>query len=546
MELKQKNILLSRLITEYLKNYQYMLFLLLCTVASYTYFLTNYSISIDDLSGDRYYYGELFAQGRFTSTIIRHLFGFIDNSVWLIDFIGIVCLALSAIIFCVLFDRYIETKSKVPQIVFSCLFITSPIYVEIFPYTGCTLSIGGGCVLVALALWFVTVFFNTGKKINFLYSSLLIVFATSWYESLLVIYYGAVFALLILKTINSNVKISIKTTFINGLKFATPLVIGIIFEFLISKVIILILGIEPSDNSANTSYIFSDVHLSPVGFLCEIGYKYILCSLRYLPITLLNIAFVVGLILCISLSLSKKTRKLKNSLNIVLLFLGLYSSVFILSIIRFCAADYRMSQIVAFFTAFMAFILIHFICLLEKKRILKVCVSLSMSLAVILQISNTNFWFNLDIQRYNEEKMVVQQIGYTLYQEYDTNKPVVFVGKYELSDSIKEKVFAKKDLLYYFLQYIGLENVEQNSDFSDEYSNAQITETIVNSYITWGVSAFDEVNTELLKFFSYHGYELKQGTKEMYQEALVYSEDMPEWPCSGSIVDKGEYIIVNF
>lgn len=100
--------------------------------------------------------------------------------------------------------------------------------------------------------------------------------------------------------------------------------------------------------------------------------------------------------------------------------------------------------------------------------------------------------------------------------------------------------------LYYFLQYIGLENVEQSSDFSDEYSNAQITETIVNSYITWGVSAFDEVNTELLKFFSYHGYELKQGTKEMYQEALVYSEDMPEWPCSGSIVDKGEYIIVNF
>ena len=41
----------------------------------------------------------------------------------------------------------------------------------------------------------------------------------------------------------------------------------------------------------------------------------------------------------------------------------------------------------------------------------------------------------------------------------------------------------------------------------------KINETNVASYLTWGVEAFGEPNTEVLKFFSYLGYELKQGNE---------------------------------
>ena len=64
--------------------------------------------------------------------------------------------------------------------------------------------------------------------------------------------------------------------------------------------------------------------------------------------------------------------------------------------------------------------------------------------------------------------------------------------------------------------------------------------------LPWGVTAFGEVNTELLKFFSHEGFDFKQGTEEMYDEALVYAKSMESWPQLGAIVDMGEFILVNF
>lgn len=144
---KHQGVKLISLIYEYISNLKYIIFLLLSLVSSYTYFLTNYSVSIDDFCGDRYYFGQLFAQGRMTSTLIRHIFGLINNNYWFIDFIGIVFLGLSAIVFCIVFDRVIKTKSMIPQVVFSCLLVTSPLHTEIFSYTGCTLAVGGGFFL---------------------------------------------------------------------------------------------------------------------------------------------------------------------------------------------------------------------------------------------------------------------------------------------------------------------------------------------------------------------------------------------------------------
>ena len=69
--------------SKYMRDIGYSLPLLVCLVATYGYFLTHYSVSIDDLSGDRYYFGELFAQGRFTNTILHHLFGILNTSVLL-------------------------------------------------------------------------------------------------------------------------------------------------------------------------------------------------------------------------------------------------------------------------------------------------------------------------------------------------------------------------------------------------------------------------------------------------------------------------------
>ena len=170
----QENKSLPNEIAAYIKNFWYMLSLAVTTIATYGYFLTHYAVSIDDLSAKRYYYGELFAQGRFTNTIVHHLFGFIDNSPWIRDFFGLLLLATSSIVFCVLFDKFVKFETQVPKIVFSCLLVSAPIFAEIFSYNGTCISNGGGFLCVSLAMYF-TLLSRKAKRIKYhLLSSILI------------------------------------------------------------------------------------------------------------------------------------------------------------------------------------------------------------------------------------------------------------------------------------------------------------------------------------------------------------------------------------
>lgn len=536
---------LISLIYEYISNLKYIIFLLLSLVSTYTYFLTNYSISVDDFCGDRYYFGQLFAQGRMTSTIVRHIFGLINNNYWFIDFIGIVFLGLSAIVFCIVFDRVIKTKSIVPKVVFSCLLVTSPLHTEIFSYTGCTLAVGGGFFLISCALWFVLNYIENKQKKNLVFASIMVALVCSWYESLVVVYFCAVFAVLILKYVSDDYKekITIKSILTNGIIFAVPLITGLVLEFVVSFPVSKLVNFTGKVGSANTS---GWLTVESVGIFKTVGVwiiDYVLAGIWYLPITLFAIALVVSLVLAVYYC------KRKKSPLILLLFAGLYSGLIVLSLILGNRAPYRTAQVVIFFTAFIYFLLVNTLCGHSCKLLFRgVCVVLAYF--TILQVTNTNFWFNADYQRYQEEKSVVQQVGNALYQNYDINKPVVFVGDYELSDNIKELTYIKVDSIPYKLASILHLNSVINDDNDGRYSH-HIQETNGRSFIKWSESAFltndNKPNTELLKFFSYCGYsDIKQGTLKQYNEAKKLSESMPEWPQKGSVKDNGEYIIVNF
>lgn len=542
---KHQGAKLISLIYEYITNLKYIIFLLLSLVSSYTFFLTNYSVSVDDFSGDRYYFGQLFAQGRMTSTLIRHIFGLINNNYWFIDFIGIVFLGLSAIVFCIVFDRVIKTKSLIPQVVFSCLLVTSPLHTEIFSYTGCTLAVGGGFFLVSCALWFVLNYIESKQKKNLVFASVMVALVSSWYESLVVVYFCAVFAVLILKYISDDYKekITMKSIFTNGMIFAVPLIAGLVLEFAISFPVSKLVNFTGFLGSANTSGWLTGESAGIFGIVRSWMLKYVLACGWYLPITLFAVSLVVALVLAVYYC------KRKKSPLIVLLFAGLYLGVIILSLIFGNCTPYRTAQVVIFFTAFIYFLLAHTLCGHSCKLLFRgACVILAYF--IILQITNTNYWFNADYQRYQEEKSVVMQVGNTLYQNYDINKPVVFVGDYELSDNIKELTYIKVDSIPYKLASILHINSVINNDNDGKYFH-NIQETNCKSFIKWSEVAFltndNKPNTELLKFFSYCGYsDIKQGTLKQYNEAKKLSEAMPEWPQKGSVKDNGEYIIVNF
>ncbi len=528
--------------TGYIKNLWYMLSLGVCTLATYGYFLTHYAVSIDDLSADRYYYGELFAQGRFTNTIIHHLFGFIDNSPWIRDLCGLLLLATSAIVFCVLLDKFVQFKTQTPKIIFSCLLVSAPIFAELFSYNGTCISTGGGFLFVALSLYF-TLLSRKGKRIKYLLlSSVLIAVTVSWYESLLVVYVEAVFALLILEYVTAKDKISLKTVVLEGLYFAIPLAIGVVAEFLIQAAVIGIFELKQQAMVSNSVELLSLGQI--VNVIKSIFKKFFLAAMWHKTIVIFVASSVLSLALCIYYCVKKK------SFVPILLFAGLIFTNFMLCFLSTDSVNYRTCQCFAFFTAFVVlFLLLSF----EKSekysgKKLHKFLCLAAVYLIIVQISTSNYWYFWDYQRYEEEANTIKHISVTLAENYDISKPIVFTGEYKLSDEVLEHSYVTTDSFAYKANNTIRALIGEDHLPADEngYAN-KIPQTIVSSYINWGMYAFRPEGTELFNFIKFHGIDyLKPGTKEMSEEAQELAVDMPRWPQKGSILDVGEYIIVNF
>lgn len=517
----------------YLTDFPFMLCLCITALLMYGFFLTHNTISVDDLSGDRYYNGALFAQGRYTSTIIHKLLGLTNEGAWVLDLLGVLCLMASAISLCVLFDRYIRCTDKLPKIVFACLLISAPIYAELFAYNSCTLSVGGGMLLVSLALLYMTRYLQQGGKRNIAVASVLIAIVTSWYESIIIIYIGAVFAILLLQVIQSSQKLPFRALFSQGLVFAIPLIIGVASEFLIQTLISLFVDFGIKNYAKNQ--IAMPEGFGIVDFLTDILFHYVLAGIWYPTIAIFVVFAVLAVALCIVYSRKKKTW------SIVVLFLGLAFSIFALSFLTLAVQPYRVSQIIGFFDAFIAYLFVYTLLRCKKHRtFLRKAVLVLSAYIILFQVSQFNYWIYWDTVRYEEERNVMIRIAQDL-QEFDTSKPVILIGNYVLSENITDHVEVKKGSLGYKI----VSSIPGSPWRDPEHPNPlRITRYVVTSYISWGVKAFDEPNTELHKFWNYLGYSFEQGTMEMYDEAVETIDEMPGWPADGSIVDRGDYIVI--
>lgn len=560
-------------ISEYINNKPYIISLSVCVIAAYLFFVTHYSISIDDLARDRYVLdGYIAVQGRFTGMILSVLLDFFGLHTGVLEFLGILFLALSAIVFCSAFDCIYTTVNKVPQILFSCFFVTFPLHAESFIYSGCALSIGLGTFLAAFALRIILQEANekrfSGKTVkNLAVAALLLTVPASWYESVLFVYYSAVFALLILKLFSYRERneFTIKDFFVFGLYFAIPLVAAIFAEYLFQTAVLNVWDTDINNFAMNKVEFGRIFSLSGIVSLVGTCYKrWVLPIFYYFPITVFAGAIIAGAALFLVIACKRK------NIKFLLAFLGLLSGTALNSFLLMQGAPYRMSQAVPFFVAFMAFVSVMSLSA-GKRRFSSGAAKLVSILLIIIclnQITEINYWFNLEDVKYQNEKQAVEQIAYELNSEFNTEKPVVFVGAYKFDGKLQNSIQLQEDSFGYkaiaFTKetlYRLCEKLEGMGSLTgtktatairsflarDEGNTVYIIpQSLCKSYITWGIAAFREVNTELLKFFSYLGYDFKQGTREMYDEALTVAEDLPAWPKNGSIIDNGDYILVNF
>lgn len=509
---------------KFLLNPMYIFPVLISTILCYAYYLAHETVTIDSLSSDRYYHGLLVAQGRLTATIIENYLGFEHLPIAVENIIGLICFILGATVFCIIFDKAKPQSNVLPYTFSTCLYITFPLMNEYFMFKGSVLTTGGSILLVSFALYFALKIKNLIASI--LISSIFIFFAYSWYESFILVYIGAVFLLLILLADGQK---SQKELFFNGFWLAPTLFLGFSLEEIISNAIINICNITQDNNNAvGTAWLTSSATLK--SFFYDFIYSFVSKIFCYAPFTILFIFLAVAFVLMIL-----QTKSTKKPI-LVFFYFGLALTVFFLSIYRGTESAYRTEQGIPFYIGAITLLLSSKIINLNGKKALKIIASLSLVIILTVQICSSNYWYHVNVLRDKEEKQVVCNIAKDL-EKYDKNKPVIFIGYYQLSNNIKDKYAVKKDSVAGRI----INYTSKKAKKSYTYTACQ---TSISSYISWSIYSFSSANVELKKFFNSCGYDFKLGTNEQFKEATKKYINIPSYNDSGYILDAGDYIVV--
>lgn len=509
---------------KFLLNPLYILPVLISTILCYAYYLTHETVTIDSLSSDRYYHGLLVAQGRLTATIIENYLGFEHLPIAVENIIGLICFILGATVFCIIFDKARPQSNVLPYTFFTCLYITFPLMNEYFMFKGSVLTTGGSILLVSFALYFALKIKNLIASI--LISSIFIFFAYSWYESFILVYIGAVFLLLILLADGQK---SQKELFFNGFWLAPTLFLGFSLEEIISNAIINICNITQDNNNAvGTAWLTSSATLK--SFFYDFIYSFVSKIFCYAPFTILFIFLAVAFVLMIL-----QTKSTKKPI-LIFFYFGLALTVFFLSIYRGAESAYRTEQGIPFYIGAITLLLSSKIINLHGKKALKIIASLSLVIILTVQICSSNYWYHVNVLRDKEEKQVVCNIAKDL-EKYDKNKPVIFIGYYQLSNNIEDKYTVKKDS-------VAGKIINYTSKKAKKSYTYTACQTSISSYISWSIYSFSSANVELEKFFNSCGYDFKLGTNEQFKEATKKYINIPSYNDSGYILDAGDYIVV--
>lgn len=451
-----------------------------------------------------------------------------------VDFLAVLFLIISAIVFCLAFKHITNDKlNKVVYTIFSCLFISYPIISEIFVYTPAGLTIALCYFGIAISANLICKYLDS-KKIRYLaYISIILTLCIKSYESFASVYLCTVFIVFILDYIYNNEKeVNLLKTIITIIKLLIPLVIAIVFGKIIAVMIIHVFNITENNYAAKELIDFSQGIGHAIKRLVKsLLYNFVMKGLVYLPITILSLSMICSFIMGTIYAIKRK------SITIFLLFLGVLFSLIALSIIQGCASPNRTCQVFAIFIAFTFMILAQATIKSSLPQIIKNIVLIFIFIIVFYQAKELHKAFYLNYLRYQEEKKTITTIADDLQKNYDTNKPIIFLGSYEIPEFIKKQFDCNEDSWQYKIALrFKIDELQQEEI---------ITQTTIKPYLNWGMYAFGEPATEVFKWLEMLGYDLKQGTLEMRQEATEKEKELKEYPEKGYILETENYIIVN-
>lgn len=528
-------------------NKIYLLMLCLTAACGYGFKIAHPAMGIDD-TPYVYYFEEGLAAivGRWVLFLLNKVIHISDFAPFLTDFAAVLVLMAAVTVWSVLF--YSILKEKVPAWgyrFFACIFLSCPLISEVFTYylhNG--IAIGYLCSGLSLCLFRegLLLLEEKGRRKQALLSLLgalcLMVTAMGCYESFMVVWLSGALLMFLAERLAGVRRNALKSLF----AAAVMAVCGMLLRSMVISIVIAVFRLDDLRDEAvlrsmgeMLGWMFEPGASAEFAMVLKrIFVMYGVFAYAYYPIRIFVFASAVIGLFCLWRCIRQK------DIWIALLTAGSFVAAFLLIVIEGKATLYRSAQFLPLFCGYGILLLA---CALRRSRVLFPLLG-----AVILwnQCADLNQWFYVDYKKYEYAKELTGRIYYELEQNFDTGKPVIFTGEWENPKSLVADAYVDYGTEKFF-------QIKRITDLVDEHLlekfyrdyGVWVAQTPSLSVVNWGRYAFG-TDEELVRFMAHHGHEILPLLEEdWYAEAEEYSRDLPRFPETGSVVDRGNYIIVH-
>lgn len=563
------------------ENRLYMGILLLTAVCAYGYKVTNVTIGIDDTPSLYYFQEGLIAiVGRWVLFLLNKVISLAEFVPFVTDFAAVLLLIAAAIVWSALFCSVFGEKIPVMGYAhFAAVFVSCPLISEVFTYFLHN-GIAIGYLSCAVSLCFMREWQSSIRKqrkgsglweklfcpavTKLAAAAVFLWIAMGCYESFMILWLAGLLLLLLSERIRLGTERTARTgergvfgTLAGG---ALAALAAVLLRSLMIVVLTKAFRLEYLQGEAVqrsvTEMLGWMVQPGAFGELAMILKRtfvlYGVFAYAYLPIRI----FVLSAVVITVVTLVRVIRG--RDVWALILLPAAYLAAFSLLFIEGKATLYRSAQFVPVFCGYGALLFAYIIYELTgspgRGVHRKLCLGMrGIAVAVLVVITwnqcmDMTKWFYIDKQKYDAAVKTVDQIALDLERDFDTSKPVIFTGNYEIPYSIVRDAYVS----YGDRKYYKMKRLTDliDPDLLDKYNRGSkgvwVAQTPALSVIDWGRYAFDS-DAELVRFFEMHGHRLVACEDiDRYAEAEEESLNLPEYPQDGYIVDKGDYIIVHF
>lgn len=528
----------------------YMTAVILTAVLCFGYSATHVTVGGDTLKGDLYL-GDgniMLAAGRIGMVLWAKLLGYNNAETFYqpsVIFFCVLMLVLAAVHFCMLLRRVCgESISLFGHGVFACVFVSYPLINEIWQYPGANATVCGGFLLVAVALYILYNVFEEPKlrlkqKIIWIcLAAVCLMVVCSGYESLAVVYVFGVFMILLLQQLR-NSKFSLGGMILRGMAYAGPLLAGFVLRIVVHRALLLITGLT-AGSGGETDIVWGTAPFFEIllNLIRGCSFMYVFQGSVYFPIGEFVLAVLLFAIALVVFSAQKRDPL------VLLAGAGMLLSLFLLPLIQGKYTGYRTCQVFTVMVAFAAMATYEIIRLRWKtKKVILHIVRIFLVLLCVQQATYLNHLLVLDNLRWEEEAFVVRTVGTDVMRSFDSSKPIILTGYYNLPAWIQEETKAPIEDYPFYHWMINKLGVGEAIDLQSENKFVQ---TNVNSILSKVIS-FSKVERERL--FSYCGFDFTfEEDDALIGEAKKFAleNDVPGYPEDGYIFEWNDHIIVNF